>query len=420
MRAYVDKMGTGNISDLVDLTFETDHSHPLTCAGFEMSDDRTFSEPGVYIVSVKYHVDWWGGKTPGGPNRHVLYEVPLDVLQAARDGKVIIVIDQQAEGFTLNEIRNIDGFKDMHDAMHNLKLKKGTVLFVDGNFGFENEYTSWCIYNNIPPITEHVPFFTHTFYFHGTMPSKPLIEEAMVNLDAKDFNSLNRTVRYHRIAHLFKILVNGWEKKGLVSGHWTNDASNKNSSIPYQFFTNVPEHVYGRFLKVKLPLHVDGDFVSSCSLSPDISKETIFNHSIYKNSLLSVVTETAYHRSGMFYTEKIFKPIAAGHPFMVLGPVNLLRRLRQLGYETDFFVIDQSYDENPNPIERFEAMHESLGQWIMLSQADKFKKLKQSLDKIKHNQELFRQSSYERDSYARLKEKAEKIFKNAKDNSQLR
>lgn len=413
MKAYFDHPTLGNLSGVDDLAFDTQHRDPLLEAGFTLESSEIINEQGIYIVSVRNHVDWWSGKNFGGPTRHVLYEIPLHILDAARKKKVVIVIDQQAEGFTLNEMANVDGFKELHDTMHNLQLPKNSVLLVDGNFQFDNEYTTWCIYNHTFPKIAQVPFFTHTYYFTGTMPIRPLAEEAIKNLTAKSFNSLNRTVRVHRIAHLFYIVHKGWEKHGLVSGHWTNDSSNPNKSFPPLYFINVPERVFRRFLEVKLPLSVDGDFASNTNLTPDTDLNTIFNHNIYKNSLLSVVTETSFHRSGMFYTEKVFKPIAAGHPLMVLGQYRLLDHLESYGFKLDFHGVDRSYDRIQNPNERFKAFHDSLEKWLSLSDTERRTCVERSMPNIIHNQELFRQSNYSKESYIRLKEKVESIFKDA-------
>jgi hypothetical protein len=46
----------------------------------------------------------------------------------------------------------------------------------------------------------------------------------------------------------------------------------------------------------------------------------------------------------MFLTEKIFKPLAFYHPFMVISTPNVLTHLEELGFETFENLFDQSYD----------------------------------------------------------------------------
>ena len=50
------------------------------------------------------------------------------------------------------------------------------------------------------------------------------------------------------------------------------------------------------------------------------------------------------HRRYGFITEKTFRPIACGHPFIVLGNNNILKTLHDLGFETFGSLWDESYD----------------------------------------------------------------------------
>lgn len=49
-----------------------------------------------------------------------------------------------------------------------------------------------------------------------------------------------------------------------------------------------------------------------------------------------------------FPTEKTFKPILAGHPFVILGPCGFYQRLHQLGFRTFDHIIDESFDHEPD------------------------------------------------------------------------
>lgn len=66
---------------------------------------------------------------------------------------------------------------------------------------------------------------------------------------------------------------------------------------------------------------------------------------IMENSWISVVAETIDDNDIFFVTEKTAKPLMAGKPFIMLGGVNYLKHLRNLGFETFAPVIDESYDD---------------------------------------------------------------------------
>lgn len=413
MKFYVDNIRHSNLHNLsqpsegIDQPLTFDNPDIVTIAkeaGFSVSETRKYNENGIYFVSVRCYTDMWSGKLEGGNPRHVLYELSGDVIEAARKKKLIIVIDNQSEGLPL-VYKNIDGYKELHQAMKNLRLPKYSVLLVDSNAHFLTEYTRWCLENRCNPLIAHVYFITGFYYFVNGVPNNPLVLDAINTSKSKDYNSLNRTARLHRVEHLYYLISKKLVDKGLVSGHYSNNLDS--SWIPESRILEQPNSVFFKTLRENLPLIADKNVIID---NPDHDEETVFNHSIYKNSLLSFVTETAFHQPGMFITEKSFKPIVAGHPFIILGQHNILKELNKMGYRTDFPGIDQSYDDIVDPVDRFYAAHNSLIKWINTSRKDKEMYLRESLKMLKHNQNVFKSHDYTHESYKRLLKTSKEIF----------
>ena len=65
---------------------------------------------------------------------------------------------------------------------------------------------------------------------------------------------------------------------------------------------------------------------------------------LYSSSLLSVVTETFFHREEIHLTEKIFKAITWRHPFVLVATPGSLAYLHTLGFKTFHAFWDESYD----------------------------------------------------------------------------
>ena len=110
----------------------------------------------------------------------------------------------------------------------------------------------------------------------------------------------------------------------------------------------------------------------------------------YNNSFCSVVTETYITENlDPMFTEKIFKPMAYGHPMLVHSSQGALSRLRELGFETFSTIFDESYDEIESSQDRFEEL---LRQILQLSNKSNnelslmFKKIKPILE---HNYDRF-------------------------------
>lgn len=64
----------------------------------------------------------------------------------------------------------------------------------------------------------------------------------------------------------------------------------------------------------------------------------------------SVVLETVFDR--IHLTEKTLRPIACGHPFLLLNGAGALETIRSYGFETFQPYINESYDKEPDPVKR--------------------------------------------------------------------
>lgn len=73
----------------------------------------------------------------------------------------------------------------------------------------------------------------------------------------------------------------------------------------------------------------------------------------YRKIAIDIVVETAMQYPYNFVTEKTYRPIINGRPFIILGPSKTLRFLKSLGFLTFSSIIDESYDEILDPEERF-------------------------------------------------------------------
>ena len=116
----------------------------------------------------------------------------------------------------------------------------------------------------------------------------------------------------------------------------------------------------------------------------------------FEDSYCQLVLETffdAEQSNGAFLTEKTFKPIRQGQPFVVFGTPNSLATLKRLGYRTFDQYIDNSYDQELNNTERFKLLLSSVKK---LAGQDLHLWYQQCLEDVKHNQDLFLSSKYDR------------------------
>lgn len=80
------------------------------------------------------------------------------------------------------------------------------------------------------------------------------------------------------------------------------------------------------------------------------------NPAAYIDTYFSLVTETLFKGRYSFRTEKIWKPIAMGQPWIVAANAGYYRDLRNQGFLTFNHVIDESFDQIDNHCDRIDRI----------------------------------------------------------------
>ena len=84
--------------------------------------------------------------------------------------------------------------------------------------------------------------------------------------------------------------------------------------------------------------------------------EIYINADAYIDTYFSVVTETVFDYPYAFFTEKIAKPLAMGHPFIAVASQGFYQELHNLGFKTFDNVIDESFDQISNAQDRMDRI----------------------------------------------------------------
>jgi hypothetical protein len=101
----------------------------------------------------------------------------------------------------------------------------------------------------------------------------------------------------------------------------------------------------------------------------------------YESTFISLVTETLIDTSILFMSEKIWKPIVAGHPFILLGNVNTLSYLKEQGYKTFDKWIDESYDLEPDHHKKIDMVVKELNKFKTKS-IDELKEIRKEMYEV--------------------------------------
>jgi len=134
--------------------------------------------------------------------------------------------------------------------------------------------------------------------------------------------------------------------------------------------------------------------------------DRIFDPNWYDQTLFSIAVESAVDRQtrlelerdnlrdeslpcDAFITEKTFKPIAFGHPFMLCAMKDTLKYLKSFGFESYDNIFDESYDSLNTFNERLDLLYNNIEQFDITLYHSKL-----TQEKIQHNQDLFYNISY--------------------------
>ena len=129
--------------------------------------------------------------------------------------------------------------------------------------------------------------------------------------------------------------------------------------------------------------------------SDDHNNHHMTELSHYTDSYFHIVLETHFDADGSggaFLTEKTFKPIKFAQPFVLVGAPGSLKALKNLGYRTFDSVIDSSYDLIQDNTLRWTAIKSVIAQ----IKQDPGQFFSACIDDIRHNQQLFLSSKYNR------------------------
>jgi hypothetical protein len=205
------------------------------------------------------------------------------------------------------------------------------------------------------------------------------------------FISTNRIVggrRDHRILLMYHLLKQN-VKNALISFPAVCPAEQQSVLTLSQQLVNRCPDIVATFKSAELPWNMPGEVghpMHSCWLS-------LFEENA--NSLIHVVTETAYFGRKWHLTEKTFKPICLQMPFVLVSTAGSLEYLKQYGFQTFGEFWDESYDQETDDFLRLEKIAVLLKQFDSMSAKQQQDLHKACWSVVKHNFDHFYSGAFE-------------------------
>ena len=216
------------------------------------------------------------------------------------------------------------------------------------------------------------------------------------------FLCLNRVPKAHRIAFLARLYKN----KSIYNTDWSLLFS------PYEFTTlfgeesdengkNIfsIEHFSAYFSRNELQDHFSElkyFFYTKKKSNYEPYSKNLFNFfgdtksthfkETYKNSFVSLITETSFENNEEHISEKSLKPFVNLHLGVFLSPYKHLDRIRSFGFQTFNSLWDEEYDTIYEPMKRMAMVSELVSKLDTINLSEQYKKAEEI---IKHNQSHF-------------------------------
>ena len=202
----------------------------------------------------------------------------------------------------------------------------------------------------------------------------------------KLYINLNRVAREHRCSLLQAIIDNGMINDGYTT--WANTGN-----------------AYARYLLE----HPDSTINNYNYDILDVADITTANPTAIipleycKQSFMYIVTETHINIEQLFISEKSYKPISIGMPFMILGNPGTLDLLHTKGYITFNKWFDETYDQVLPLDKRIKIMMENLDYIKGLTDQQRIDLRQEMMPICRHNLEVYKMHQ-RKNSYLELLE----------------
>lgn len=284
--------------------------------------------------------------------------INTQVLNDIKNRKAYLLFLYDAEG-TLRRIKT--HFKKL---VVSLNLPKDRVIVIHGDFDID------CFKEE--PYT-YFPVCIFPWWIFGNKINN-LVKP---NTD-KIFLSYNRTLRSHKIGMLYTLAAHDVVKNGIIScGKITNE-SVEATLDNYGIFKN--KHNISKLLLLS-------DTSPDNKKFPQDNPADGINLLDFEQSFMSLTIETLDY--GMFLSEKSFKPIKVGHPFIILGTLGQLALVKKFGFQTFSKWWREDYDQVSDYGTRMNMIADIIRDLSLKSKEELLTIRREMTPVLLHNQRLF-------------------------------
>jgi hypothetical protein len=276
--------------------------------------------------------------------------------------------------FNHHESDDISSLKILGDFLKNENILDENVWFVNNNAKLQSDKDFLKLNVNVY-TTNQIPKIASYTLYNFNIPEFKLNKEYF-------FSCYNGHARLHRYATIIHL-----KKEGLLDFTDYSLIYNKKFNVSnYENYFNVNEYSkeIGEVMEIehKSSQYEDRKFLERYLKNDHIDNMGLNNYNHYKESYVSIITETFFESNQISITEKSFRPFAFYQIPIIVSTYGHINEMRKR-YDFDWFddIVNHDYDEIENPKKRLESIKNEL---VKL-----FSNKSKIIDFYKNNQDRF-------------------------------
>jgi hypothetical protein len=324
-------------------------------------------------------------------------KIPKEIIDKINNDKGKLLINYSHEGWVSDWL-----LKGIYLGAKNVGIKFDNIIVILNDYNLETKLNKFKENYNIekyPNVINYSFYLTasskHFYYKHI---NKNLVDKHINLKKPYKFLSLNRRLDLHRVKLMCEVL-NDISFESIISF----DKTLITNEVPI-LFEKEP------LLKEKFDLLPDKVIADR----EDIANTNGYEHeneNLFLDSYISIVTETSFYIDNDFISEKIWKPLYQFHPFIVVGRPHLLKYLKEIGFKTFDWIIDETYDTIDDNDLRMEMIVNEIKRLNNLALEDISNLIKNNFSVLEHNHNLLNNLGSKTESIEQF------VIENIKNNS---
>ena len=337
----------------------------------------------IYPIGVHASPEHWRKKNGAS----IFSAISMKHILKAQKKEALIVFDNSLEGYYDDTL--FDFFKEECDR---LNIPVESIMFITGDLNIHKHKEEYERDNKTKTVKViGYSHFEADIYLNSKQPDvyAPTFDDHLKYKHAnkekiKVYNFLNRRPRQHRIWMYTMLHKKDLLKEGIVSMNKFSYELDQRCNMGEEVLTTVDLGPAAKTLPLyydNVPTYGENDNIDAGEFINRLNEQPMLD------SFVTIVSEAQFEdkNKAVFLSEKVFKPIAANHPFIVFGGRDSLEYLHtKYGYQTFDAMIPEEYDKL-NDIQRTIAILEWIEAFSKRSIEDKLEWFNQLRGVVEYN-----------------------------------